>query len=40
MKYSELLVHNRRSKPTPPLFGAPGGSDPVVISPRSVASEN
>jgi len=38
--YSEILVENRSSKPTPPLFGAPVGGDPFGISPRFLVEAN
>jgi len=39
LRYSEVLVKNRLSTPTPPLFGAPVWEDHVWISSKSLAPE-
>jgi len=40
VEISEILVENRLFEPTPPLFGAPVGGDPVGILPRPLATLN
>jgi len=40
LRYSEILVENSRSEPTPPPFGAPRRSWFRGILPRSLALEN
>ena len=39
-RYGELIVEIRQLRPTPPAFGGPVVSDPVLIAKRFLASEN